>query len=230
MTTAVATGTGIPDTGTTTTTETPEQKAAAAAAAAQTQTPEQKAAADKTAANDKAAADAKAQTDADTKAQADAAAAASKPPEQYVLTVPEGGRVLARDVARIETIAKANGWTNDQAQAALDGHAAEVDALNTAMQAETMADATYGGGHWPETQKLANSVLDKLRPAGTTRGDAFRSLLVTTGYGNSLEVISFLADLGKLMAEDRPAHAAGGGGGRKSDAEVLFGDAAKATP
>lgn len=133
-----------------------------------------------------------------------------KPPEKYALTLPDGADTWLdqADVTHIAALAKTNGWTNEQAQTALEQH---VDALATQSQAfrtATEADPIYGGDHLEQTQTLARRALDRVRPAGTPRGDALRSLLTKSGYGNHLEVVSLLADLGKLMAEDQPA---GGG-------------------
>jgi hypothetical protein len=206
--------------------QTPEQIAAAAAAAAATKTPEQ--VAEEKAATDKAAADAKVAADAETARKAAEAAASTKAPEKYVLTVPDGGRLDADDLARIEAIAKTNGWTQEQAQALVDERHTEIEATNERLRTATLADKEYGGDKWPETERLANLALDKLRPKNTPHGDAFRQLLVKSGYGNHLEVVSFLADLGKLTAEDSPAlgRGASGAGARRSTADVLFGETA----
>jgi len=133
----------------------------------------------------------------------------SKAPEKYTLAVPEGGRLDAHDIAIVEEVAREKGWSNEEAQAQLDEHAAFLDSHSEAFRAVTEADPIYGGKHLDDTKKFAGAALDKLRPKGTPRGDAFRGLLHKSGYGNNLEVVSFLADLGKLMAEDGTA---GGGG------------------
>jgi hypothetical protein len=187
---AAAATTTAPETATTTT---PASDAAATTAAETTTTKP---------ADGTAAADATKDKPADTK-PADANAAPTAP-EKYTLTVPDGGRLDADDVKAIEAIAREQGWTNDQAQAALDSHADALAAQSERFLADVTADPTYGGEHLAETQQLARRALDKLRPAGTPRGDALRRLLDKSGYGNHIEVVSLLADLGKQMAEDRP--------------------------
>jgi hypothetical protein len=93
-----------------------------------------------------------------------------------------------------------------------------------AFRDTTKADKEYGGDKWGETERLANQVLDRVRPVGTTRGDALRRLLHKSGYGNHIEVVSFLADLGKLMAEDKPTGGAGGAGAEVTHAaDKLYG-------
>lgn len=199
-------------------TQTPEQIAAAAAAAAATKTPEQLAA-------EKTAADAAAET---ARKAGEAAAAAAKPkaPEKYVLNVAEDGKqwVDEKDLTTIEAMARAEQWPNEVAQEVLDDHIKAMKAQSETFKAETLADATYGGEKLPETQKLALQALDRIRPAGTARGDNFRRLLGRTGYGNNLEIVSFLADLGKLMAEDMPLHAGGAAGEKRDHATVLYGE------
>lgn len=147
-----------------------------------------------------------------------------KPPEKYALTIPDDAKtwITTDDLKEIEVTARAAGWTNEQAQEAVEKHADRLIDQSAAFRAATEADETYGGDHLAETQRLAQSAIDKLRPAGTAQGDAFRGLLARSGYGNKLEVVSFLADLGKLMAEDSPAHAGGGGGAPKKDAAAVL--------
>jgi hypothetical protein len=194
-------GTGTTDAGaaaaTTTATETatttkPASDAAATTAAETTTTKP---------ADGTAAADVTKEKPADTTSAETSAATA---PEKYTLTVPDGGRIDDDDVKAVEAIAREQGWTNDQAQAALESHAQALAAQSERFLAHVKADPTYGGEHLVETQQLVRRALDKLRPAGTPRGDALRRLLDKSGYGNHLEVVSFLADLGKQMAEDRP--------------------------
>lgn len=151
------------------------------------------------------------------------AGAKPKAPEKYELTLPEGGRLTASDLKQIEAVARAEGWTNEETQARLVAHSEALEAQSAAFLAETEADATYGGEKLEETQKLARTVLERVRPAGTPRGDALRGLLNRSGYGNNIEVISFLADLGKMMREDGHESGPSGGSSKKSAEEVLYG-------
>jgi len=152
---------------------------------------------------------------------------APKAPEKYALTAPEGGRIDAQVLEQIEASARAEGLSNEAAQQRVDAHAALIDAQATRFHEETTADAVYGGTHLDETTKLASAALDKIRPAGTPRGDAFRALLHRTGYANNLEVVSLLADLGKRWAEDGNAGGGGGGGDVKAAHEILYDAEAK---
>lgn len=141
----------------------------------------------------------------------------SKAPEKYSLKLPDGGRIDEHDLATIETIARQQGWTNDEAQARVTEHAAAIDAQSARFLDDTKRDAAYGGARLDDTLKFATRALDKLRPKGTPRGDGFRALLDKSGYGNHIEVVSLLADLGKAMAED----GAGAGGAGSDSGETM---------
>lgn len=150
-----------------------------------------------------------------------------KAPEKYDLKLPDGGRIDAEELKHFESVARSQKWTNEQAQQAINDHVVALDAQSTRFLEETRADPEYGGEKLQETQKLARAVLEKVRPAGTPRGDALRALLNKTGYGNHKEVISFLADLGKMMAEDTATGGGARGGGASRDAAtVLYGGTA----
>jgi len=137
-------------------------------------------------------------------AAAKAAADAAKPkaPEKYELKLPEGAVINARDVAMIETLAREADLDNVTAQQLLEQHAEVTGKQAATFIAELTADKKYGGEKLAETQQLANAVLDRVRPAGTPQGDAFRAFINRGGVNNSLEVASFLADLGRMTLED----------------------------
>lgn len=207
------------------------------------QTPEQKAAADKatadaTTATEKAAADAKTAATAEAVKAAEAetarkaeAAAASKAPVKYVLALPDGSAdyLDAGDLTDFEKVAKAEGWTNEEAQAVLEAQATSLKERAAQFRAETAADETYGGEHLADTQRLASLVMDKFAPAGVPLHDELRRDLLKSGYGNKLAVVSLLARIGKMMAEDQPGPGgrAGDSSGAKDIASVLYPTMAK---
>lgn len=198
-------------------------KAAADKAAADQATAD-KATADKAAA-DKAAADlaagkkpegSEATTDGDDAAKGGA-------PEKYALTVPKDGAIDASDLALIEAIARENNLPNKQAQALLEQQNTMLLEQSARLSAELTADKDYGGDKLPETQKLAKTVIDLVRPEGHPRRAAFQRILDKSGYGNHIEIASFLADLGKRMKEDAPLSGAGGDGeGKKPLANRMY--------
>lgn len=161
------------------------------------------------------------------KAEADALEAKKNgPPEKYELKVGKDAETFidANDLKVIEKFARDKGLNNDQAQALVNDRAGALLEQSVAFRAITEADPNYGGDKLPETERLAKLALDKLRPAGTPRGDSFRQILAKTGYGNNLEIVSLLADLGKQLAEDTQGERgnAGGGGDKKGAAETLY--------
>lgn len=190
--------------------------AAAAAAAAGTKTPEQLAAEQKEK-DDAAAA---------------AAAAKSKVPEKYDFKVADEAKAVVdpADLAYLEQVARASGWSNADAQAALDEHVQTVAAQSARFLTDAKADKDYGGDKFDETTKLAKQAIDRIRPKDHPRREAFDRFLNRGGAGNHIEALSFLADLGRLMGEDGAVRGAGGGGpAKKSTADVLFGETAAKT-
>jgi hypothetical protein len=157
---------------------------------------------------EKPAADAKPAAEEKPKADAEAPPE-PKAPDKYVLKIPDAGAAYVdpADLAHLEKVARAANWSNEDAQAALEEHIATIAAQSERFAAETKADRTYGGEHLADSQRLANFAINKLRPEGHERRDAFMRFLNRGGAGNHLEVIAFLADLGRMMGEDSPAHA-----------------------
>lgn len=149
---------------------------------------------------------------------------APKVPDKYTLTVPDAVRPMVdpEELASFEQMARAGGLTNDEAQAALDEQLALVQAKSARFLEKTKADPVYGGDKLTETQKLSQRVIDKIRPAGHARRDAFLAVLNSGGYGNHIEVVSFLADLGRLMGEDSPGLGASAPGGQTDAAAGLY--------
>lgn len=154
-----------------------------------------------------------------------------KPPEKYSLKVPEGSRVDPDDLAQLEQMAKTAGWSNDDAQAALEELHTHLTAQADRWLTETKADRTYGGEQLERSQRLALFAINRLRPEGHPRRESFLRFLNKGGAGNHLEVVAFLADLGTAMSEDAPAR--GGvtsGAPQKGLAERLYPTAAVSRP
>lgn len=161
-----------------------------------------------------------------TGSKADESKTQSKVPDKYELTVSDAGKahVEDADLKTLETIAKKAGWTQDEAQAALDEHVATMDAQAKSYLELSKADKDIGGEKLEETQKLARLAISKLRPEGHARRESFLRFINKAGAGNHPEVLAFLADIGRDMSEDSPAAGAGGGGkGEKSAESVLYG-------
>lgn len=152
-----------------------------------------------------------------------AASSTSKAPDKYELTLPEGGRVGDEDLQLVEAMAREEGWSNEEAQQFLDRHNFTVQYATTAFLEATKADKEIGGDKLEGTMKLATAALDRVRPKGKGRGDAFRKLLDRTGFGNHPEVVAFMADVGRMMQEDKPDVTTAGAVGEVSHAQKLYG-------
>jgi len=154
----------------------------------------------------------------------DGAADASKAPLEYTLSLPDdiNGLIDDTDIALIRDTATKSKWSQEDASAAVGELVAMVQAQSSRFLAETTADPTYGGQKLAESQKLAQAVIQKIRPPGHPRYDSFQKFLARGGAGNHIEVVSFLADLGRLMAEDTPPQGRASGAGAKDAATLLY--------
>lgn len=148
-----------------------------------------------------------------------AAAAAATPPAPYTVTVPaDATRLVSEtDLDYLKEVARSNGWTNTELQAELDAQVTRARAKRTQVISEwdaaTRADVTYGGTRLADTQRYATLAIDKLRPADHPRRDSFLNFLNESGGSVHLEVVAFLADLGRLLGEDRGVLGRPGGSG-----------------
>ncbi len=143
-----------------------------------------------------------------------------KAPEKYSLEVPEANKAIADPALqkRIEEIARASDWTNEDAQAALN------EALLIKQQeidgwiAQTKADPDYGGEKLAETQKLAQRGIDAVLPVGHKWREPFLQVMTGSGFGNHPAAVAFLAELGKKTSEDSGARGSRAGAGGDTDA------------
>lgn len=152
------------------------------------------------------------------------AAPEAKAPEKYEFVVPEAAKAYADPsvINRVTALARANHWPNDVAQLALEEHLEAVRIQATTWETETQADPEFGGDHFSETQRLATKVIDRVRPQGHQRRDSFLSFLGRGGAGKNIDVVSFLADVGKLMSEDSPALGRGSVVRAPADASAFY--------
>lgn len=148
---------------------------------------------------------------------------------KYDLKLPEKTSLVQADLDRIAADAKARGLTNEQAQAELkaqnetaqaivDRQATMLQETRTKWVEQIKADKELGGDNLATTQRLSMLPVEKFMTP------ELRTFLRETGYGDHPEVVRFLVKLGKAMSEDKPVGGLGGGGGdKKSVADVLYG-------
>jgi hypothetical protein len=148
-----------------------------------------------------------------------------KVPDTYELKVPEGAETYIEDddIAQIATLAKAKGWTVEQAQEALEEHADAIADRSAAFRAEVDKDPVYGGKHLEQTQLQASRALDRMWPTDSPEHKALGKLLTKTGWGNHRLIVGGLANLGKLMQEDSPGGSRAASGGKPTPEDLFYG-------
>jgi hypothetical protein len=147
-------------------------------------------------------------------------------PATYELTLPEGGPLEQSDVDAFVATAKAKQWTNEQAQAALTEYAEGLTAQSGQFLTELQAHPEIGGTHLEQAQQHARRTLDKFLPATTLEGQALRTAMNKSGYGNYAPLVLLLARIGKAMGEDTPvapSTARTAGQAQRDPAAVLYG-------
>jgi hypothetical protein len=216
MTTAATT---TPAAATTATGTTPPAQAAAAAPAAAATTTTPQATAGETTTTTPAQASTETQS---TQTTETVTAPARVVPESYTLSLPQNTVLDQSDVAEISAMAKQQGLTNDEAQAALGAYEQSLRDQSTKFRSELEADTELGGAHLAQTQRDVLRALDKLVPASTAEGQALRTFLNKSGLGNQAHLVRLLARAGKAMGEDTPVLTSVPRGETQKDIVELF--------
>lgn len=147
----------------------------------------------------------------DEASKAAAAAAAAKAPAKYELKVPDGGDqyIGAEDLKFIEEVARANDWTQDEAQgeiaSAVERATKREKQQGAALLAELKADEDYGGDKLEETQTLTKKAIDRIFPVGHRLREKFLAQMSREVIGNNLVYAAALAEVGRMLGEDSPA-------------------------
>lgn len=134
-----------------------------------------------------------------------------KAPATYEFQIPDDrkGQIPEKLLKRVESIARSNDWTNEEANAELSDllkFEGELQAERlTAFDTETKANEKFGGTKLAETERLTNLAIQKVRAElGDELTDRFVGILKRSGYEKELSVVAVLATIGKLAAEDTP--------------------------
>jgi hypothetical protein len=146
-------------------------------------------------------------------------------PENYELTLPANGVLDATDLAAVTAMAKEGGWTNEQAQTALNELQTSLAAQTQTFITELEAHPEIGGVNRGPAQENMLRALDRFLPASEPLGARLRTELTKTGKQHDPAVVLLLSRIGKAMREDRPnlgLNAAPPAPARKSDAEVMY--------
>lgn len=147
-----------------------------------------------------------------------------KVPDKYSLVIPDDAKTFIDSdvIKQVETMARQSGWSNEDAQNALNEHVLMVQEADKNFLTQLKADPDYGGDKLPQTQQLAKSIIDLVRPEGHPRREAFMRAINRVAAGNHPEFVSFLADLGKRAAEDSTGHRQGATGVKPKSMEETF--------
>jgi len=130
--------------------------------------------------------------------------AAPAVPEKYEFKLPEGVQMDETGIGAFSEYAKAQGLTQEAAQAQLEAMAPAMQAAQVARleKAKTdwleaaKADKEYGGDAFSDNLKVADKALNELGTPELTK------LLKSSGLNHHPEVIRLLVKAGKAMSED----------------------------
>lgn len=126
-------------------------------------------------------------------------------PEEYAdFTLGEGVEIDKATLEQVKADFKAAGYTQEQAQKAIDLHVANLQAQQEAFITtrkewvdELKADKDFGGDKFDVTVTGAQNALRKFDTDG-----GMLKLLEASGFGDNPTVIKFLARVHKAMGED----------------------------
>lgn len=126
-------------------------------------------------------------------------------PEEYTdFTLGEGVEIDKATLEQVKADFKAAGYTQEQAQKAIDLHVANLKAQQEAFITtrkewvdELKADKDFGGDKFDVTVTGAQNALRKFDTDG-----GMLKLLEASGFGDNPTVIKFLARVHKAMGED----------------------------
>ncbi len=173
---------------------------------------------------------AKVEAQTDTPKPQDAQAPKTVVPEKYDLKLPENSLLDASHTEKIAAYAKAQGLSNDAAQALLNREATVVADYAEGLKEkqkqkssewvdQVKGDTELGGEGFARNSELAKRVINRYG------SDALKKELNETGLGNHPELVRFVSRIGKSMSEDQlilPGKNAGGVS--KSMEDVFYGN------
>ncbi len=151
-----------------------------------------------------------------------------KAPEKYELKVPEGGDAYigTEDLKFIEEVARANDWTQQEAQAEITSAVERAQTREKGMAvkflAELKGDQDYGGEKLETTQRLAKKAIDRIFPTGHRLRERFVAQMNREIIGNNLLYAAALAEVGRMLGEDAPGQARPAAGTKDDAASKLY--------
>ena len=172
---------------------------------------------------EKVAGDTSAGKVADDKAPADKAATDAV----YDLKLPKDTLLEPGAAERIAAEAKAQGLSNEAAQALLEREHAAIGRFNAYLAEETAkvvqgweqqirTDPEIGGKDYERNMIEANRLLDKVAPEG------FKEMLKKTGFGSHPDFMRVMVRLSKGSREDRFVHAGAAAPRQREPWEIFY--------
>ena len=143
-------------------------------------------------------------------------------PERYDLKVPENSYLDPKALERIESYAKTNKLTQEEASAFLNNQDSDVRKIMEEKKAswleETRQDREIGGANLQRNVEIAKSFLDQ-HMAPELRQDLDR-----TGYGNNRHFMKFVLNMAKRSSNDQAVFPGqqSGGAAEKSTADLFY--------
>lgn len=150
-------------------------------------------------------------------------------PVKYELKLPEGSALTADRLAAIESFAKENNLSNEQAQKLVDSENGTLAAFVENQKKQTQAemdgwvdlvknDKEMGGDSFKQNIELANRVVKRF-------GDQqFIETLEKTGLGNHPELVRTFMRIGKQMSEDQLVLPGKSSGGTRPLEDIFYGN------
>jgi len=130
-----------------------------------------------------------------------------KAPEKYELKVQKDSLLEKDQVEKIETFAKQQGFSNDQAQELLNREEKLLSGYKETLHQEfeektsqwledIKADKQLGGDNYTKNIETAKRVVDRFAT------DDFKKALNESGFGNHPELVRTFVKIGNAMSED----------------------------
>lgn len=123
-------------------------------------------------------------------------------PDKYSLKGPDGKEVDPASVEKLTSFAKERGLSNEQAQAIYDRDRAEQTAMVQQLQAENQKWLGTLQKEWGNDFKQNAEFAKRAFDAGDPDG-SFRAALRAAHLDNHPQLVKFVAQFGRMMAEDK---------------------------
>lgn len=141
------------------------------------------------------------------KKEDDAKEGENKVPEKYDLKIPKDSLLEKDQVEEIETFAKQQGFSNDQAQELLNREEKLLSGYKETLHQEfeektsqwledIKSDKQLGGDNYKKNIATATRVVDRFAT------DDFKKALNESGFGNHPELVRTFVKIGNAMSED----------------------------